>query len=362
MIRLAKPLEKTIDDELNQHSKPVLENKNVGPVYLLNNPHKKFLINAEKELTKRRLINKQLKEMPLFHMTTDLKTNLIPKVGKSPRHIMKNFRPATKPLFDTRLPIEEVLKGSCSNLWDEFIAEKDLQDKKTENKENMPLKSAPKTITQAENESKEKLPADDASEGHFVGEEQFKESLKQVLAQIFPNSEFQFVNSELDNSAKKNVSAVNEADNEKKEITKDKTVETEKKSSNNETIHQTDKEYDRCSPVPLTTLAALTALANPEFMNITTTAPSTQSLPSTPVTKSRHNSPESSNISLPDNITMEDEKRAIKCNQTHQTSDVLSILEAMGLSNDEGWLTKLVEAKHGDIEKVLQTLTPTKSA
>jgi len=306
------------------------------------------------------MIHKQLKEIPVIHMTSELKTNLIPKVGKSPRHMMKNIRPATKPVFDTRLPIEEVLKGSCSNLWDEFIAEKDLQDKKTV-KENMPLKSDPKTVTQAENESKGKLPADDASEGQVVGEEQFKESLKQVLAQIFPNSEFQFVNSELDTSSKKNVSAVNEADNEKEEITKDKTVETEKKSSNNETIHQTVKEDDRCSPVPLTTLAALTALANPEFVSYTTTAPSTQSLPSTTVTKSRHNSPESSNLSLPDNITMEEEK-AIKCNQTDQTSDVLSILEAMGLSNDEGWLSKLVEAKHGDIEKVLQALTPTISA
>jgi len=306
------------------------------------------------------MIHKQLKEIPVIHMTSELKTNLIPKVGKSPRHMMKNIRPATKPVFDTRLPIEEVLKGSCSNLWDEFIAEKDLQDKKTV-KENMPLKSDPKTVTQAENESKGKLPADDASEGQVVGEEQFKESLKQVLAQIFPNSEFQFVNSELDNSAKKNVGAVNEEDNETVKITKNRIIETEKKSVDNEAIHQTDKEDDRSSPVPLTTLAALTALANPEFVSITTTAPSTQILTSTPVTKSRYNSPESSNLPLPDNITMEEEK-AIKCNQTDQTSDVLSILEAMGLSNDEGWLSKLVEAKHGDIEKVLQALTPTISA
>jgi len=331
-------LEKTIDDELNQHSKQVLKNKNVGPVYLLNDPRKKFLLNAEKELTKRRLINKQLKEIPVIHMTSDLKTHLIPKVGKSHRYMMKNIRPATKPLFDTRLPIDEVLKGCCSNLWDEFLAEKDLQEKKTF-KENMLLKSAPKTITQAKNDSKEKLPADDASEGQVFGEEQFTESLKQVLAQIFPSSEFQFVNSELDNSVKKGDSAVNDADNETNKINKDKTVETEKESVDNEAFHQTDKEDDRSSPVPLTTLAALTALANPEFVSITTTAPSTQSLPSTPVTKSRYNSPESSNMSLPDNITMEDEKRAIKCNQTNLTSDVLSILEAMGLSNDEGWLS-----------------------
>ena len=98
MIRLAKPLEKTIDDELNQHSKQVLKKKNVSPVNVLNDPRKKFLINAEKELTKRRLINKQLKEIPVIHMTSD------PKVGKSHRDMMKKVRPAAKSLFDTRLP------------------------------------------------------------------------------------------------------------------------------------------------------------------------------------------------------------------------------------------------------------------
>ena len=109
-------------------------------------------------------------------------------------------------------------------------------------------------------------------------------------------------------------------------------------------------------------------------MSITTTAPLTQSLPSTPVSKSRSDVAEISSTSLPDHIAMvgnpiimsrvadQSEEEETKNNQTDNKSDVLLTLEAMGLSNDEGWLSKLVEAKQGDIGLILQALTPTKSA
>jgi len=370
MVRLAKPFEeKTIDEELNlnQPSNRLLNNINEGPVYLLNVPRKKFLVNAEKEVTKRRLLDQQMKELPVYHMKTDP----IPEVGKRHRHVMKKVRPATKPLFDRRLPMEEVLKG-CVNLWNDFDVEKDIQQKK-QNKEKVSPKSTPKTVTPepnklADTKSNKQL-TEDAQKVQVIGDEQMTESLKQVLVEMFPTSEFHFVNEKSDpNDTAYDISK----DDDSSEINK---AEKEQVVANQETVHQTDKEEgDRISPVPLTTLAALAALANPEFVSITTTAPLTQSLPSTPVSKSRSDVAEISSTSLPDHIAMvgnpiimsrvadQSEEEETKNNQTDNKSDVLLTLEAMGLSNDEGWLSKLVEAKQGDIGLILQALTPTKSA
>ena len=229
-------------------------------------------------------------------------------------------------------------------------------------------KANPTHVASAE-EGKEIQPAESKTTQTTLDPEkpELAEDLKTMLTQMFPGIKFSVIESNTDQGTFENNAAKTTPENSVETGESNENINTEITAAN-ETVKTKDnlaELKDRRSPVPLTTLAALTALAHPEYVSITTTAPTTRSLPATPITKSKIN--EELDNTIPIDVypfmteDVYNEEKALG-NEADKNTEALAALEAMGLSNDEGWLTKLVEAKNGDVQQILQALTPSKYA